>query len=559
MFYFSKTSYFVDLGMVKRTKLPNNEAYTFDDWYDPVNTEGNEAGFFEGVLVYSGICGIGKTHRVFELIKHYDVYRTKSTTEYPVDRFIFVTPFISECHRVAGTVPSDEGNPSSEPKIGADGKMIYSNRPTSRYFCHPEKVGKRSKLQSTKELVKHDRDIVTTHASFRNWDEELINLINERNYHLIIDEAPSLLEVFNEEIDEGLTSEEITSFFSTGLFKADETTGIINWVKKEGIPDIPRYKDIKKLCDQKRLILYSPVGKPCVLWRQKPEIFNAFQSIRILTFLFNGSIAKAYFDLYQIPYTIKNITKEEILSHRMHNYHDLVTIHESTIINRLQLGDSALSSRWYDSHLKKPHEALDSLKKATGSFFKNTAKTPSELNLWTVFGKARSKLAGDGYTKGFIACNERATNIYRHTRSMAYLINVYMHPILKNYLGSKGVVIHEDSYSMGEMIQWIFRSQIRDGKPIMIFIPSIRMKRLLNDFLRLFKELKAKGHAEFDAYIDSSETAGMDDQMTTIFGLQALSITSEEHPDFHIALANFPHLSKEELLAELNLKSKKGS
>ena len=37
----------------------------------------------------------------------------------------------------------------------------------------------------------------------------------------------------------------------------------------------------------------------------------------------------------------------------------------------------------------------------------------------------------------------------------------------------------EELYALGEMVQWIYRSQIRRGDPIVIYIPSKRMRDIL--------------------------------------------------------------------------------
>lgn len=43
--------------------------------------------------------------------------------------------------------------------------------------------------------------------------------------------------------------------------------------------------------------------------------------------------------------------------------------------------------------------------------------------------------------------------------------------------------VDEDAYALSEMLQWIWRSSIRDGKPINIYIPSKRMRTLLMNWL----------------------------------------------------------------------------
>jgi hypothetical protein len=41
----------------------------------------------------------------------------------------------------------------------------------------------------------------------------------------------------------------------------------------------------------------------------------------------------------------------------------------------------------------------------------------------------------------------------------------------------------KEAYALSEMVQWIWRSAIRKGEDIWIYIPSRRMRTLLQDWL----------------------------------------------------------------------------
>jgi hypothetical protein len=58
-----------------------------------------------------------------------------------------------------------------------------------------------------------------------------------------------------------------------------------------------------------------------------------------------------------------------------------------------------------------------------------------------------------------------------------------MAPIVKTFIESRGVAVNQDQYALSALVQWIFRSAIRDGKPITLYIPSERMRGLLMDWL----------------------------------------------------------------------------
>jgi hypothetical protein len=83
----------------------------------------------------------------------------------------------------------------------------------------------------------------------------------------------------------------------------------------------------------------------------------------------------------------------------------------------------------------------------------------------------------------FIPCNTKATNDHIEKASLAYLCNVFHHPIIKAYFQDRGITVQEEIHALSEMIQWIWRSQIRRGDPIAVFIPSERMRSLFKQWL----------------------------------------------------------------------------
>ena len=103
--------------------------------------------------------------------------------------------------------------------------------------------------------------------------------------------------------------------------------------------------------------------------------------------------------------------------------------------------------------------------------------------MWTCFKDFKTKCKGKGYIKGFVSCNARATNDYRHKKNLAYVVNIFNNPMILKFFRNKGVSVDENSFALSELIQWIFRSQLRDGKKINLYIPSSRMRNLLKQWL----------------------------------------------------------------------------
>lgn len=124
-------------------------------------------------------------------------------------------------------------------------------------------------------------------------------------------------------------------------------------------------------------------------------------------------------------------------------------------------------------------EYLSIVKKNAYNYFRNIAKTNSSENMFTAFKPFKKYVSGIGYTKGYVPCNAKGTNDYRDKKSLAYLVNLYPHPDLVNFFESYGVQINQDLYSLSELLQCIWRSAIRDGIQINLYIPSMRMRELL--------------------------------------------------------------------------------
>lgn len=80
-------------------------------------------------------------------------------------------------------------------------------------------------------------------------------------------------------------------------------------------------------------------------------------------------------------------------------------------------------------------------------------------------------------------CNKRAVNEFGNCHYMAYAIGLYSHPDTYNYFKSIGYTMDTDKWALSEMVQWIWRSAIRNGEDVWIYIPSKEMRNLLTNWI----------------------------------------------------------------------------
>lgn len=99
--------------------------------------------------------------------------------------------------------------------------------------------------------------------------------------------------------------------------------------------------------------------------------------------------------------------------------------------------------------------------------------------------KKRDKVFKEG--KFFISSNEYDTILDSDT---TVLVNRYLNPIVKNFFNNNCIKVDEEEYALSEMLQWIFRSRIRKGEQINIYVPSLRMRELLENWLEEITPVK---------------------------------------------------------------------
>ena len=111
------------------------------------------------IKVYDAMMGSGKTTKIIEDIRNSDINQ----------KYMFITPLLSECHRIAGTL-WDPADPYQRPIVvdSDDSSLLYlyneeANNPLRGHnFKHPyfSKVG--GKAQSLPVLINNNDNIVST-------------------------------------------------------------------------------------------------------------------------------------------------------------------------------------------------------------------------------------------------------------------------------------------------------------------------------------------------------------------------------------------------------------
>lgn len=355
----------------------------------------------------------------------------------------------------------------------SEGERIKNACP-AREFVSPEGLS-RSKLMDIKEQIREGRNIVSTHALFMNFDREIVESIEAGNYTLIIDEAPNL-------VGECEVTPQDYEVLMERFVTADDQGRVI-WMDEdyEG-----RYSVYKGMCELDSLYLLNDNK---FIWMLSPDVFKAFRRVYVMTYLFDAQISRCYFDATGIPWRKIYIEGDSLDTYRftevpqkyaVPRFKELIHICDDEKLNQIGEKRSTFSKNWFANI---PTDMKKQLKNHIRNYFVHKTRAKAEQILWTTFKDIRKDLSAKGYTKGFLSCNARATNEYHHRAYMAYMINIFPNPIYKQFFSRYGVIVHDDLYAVSEMVQWVWRSAIRDNKEVWLYVPSSRMRTLFTDWL----------------------------------------------------------------------------
>lgn len=399
------------------------------------------------------------------------------------DKIIFITPLLTEVDRIIASCPN-------------------------KHFVQPNPAeGKGSKSRHLISLVLQGRNIVSTHALFENITDDLIDALRMNVYTLYLDEVFETIGIYNmaeDDWDESIviTKSDMKSLVNKEYVKIGDDYSV-EWVDNENM--LSKYEDMRNLAERKSLFF---VNEGFLLWSFPVEVFREgiFDKIFIMTHRFDSQIQALYYKYFDVPHVKYSVFKNDNNQYEIEPFNDAkekewkkeikekITIIDDPKLNRI--GDiyydaqnrpykSALSVTWFKNN--KERKNFDTFKKLSDNivnYYRHYTSNKNDLKMWACFKEYIPYLKNKNLPiKKLIAVNARATNDYRDKTLLCYPVNRYTNPYLNQFFIKRNMHIDQDEYAVTELIQWIWRSAIRNKNEITIYIPSQRMRTLLTKFL----------------------------------------------------------------------------
>lgn len=434
-----------------------------------------EGIIISNITVIDSLMGSGKTTWAIEFM---NANSDKS--------FIYCTPRLAEINRI---------------------KSACKNRK----FYEPLNRGK-GKRDNFNDLLLDGKDIAVTHCTFSNSNDRTTQLLQENNYTLILDETLDILVDFNNACGDNINKRDINLLIKEKFIAVNEY-GKVSWIKPSY--NGSKYSNVERVATSGNLFL---LDESMMVWQFPPELFSLFDSVYILTYAFEASFLCPYFDYHGIDYLTRSIASDTNGFPVLSEYNDYLEDRQQLkklihILDNKKMNNYRARSLSKSSFRRMHKDELCEIKGHFTNFVKNITKAKSCQVMWTTFKDFKKYLKGAGYTRTrrltdeeresteeareraeyltscFVPCNERGVNDFSDRNVLIYGLNLYPNQFIVRYFDNKNkadgtqIKINADYYALSSMLQWIWRSAIRDGNPIQIYIPSTRMRNLLINWL----------------------------------------------------------------------------
>lgn len=388
--------------------------------------------------------------------------------EHVGEKFIYITPYLEEAVRIK------EGCPK-----------LHFTEPSDKIEQYHFR-----KSEHTAALIKHGRNIATTHQAFKHYTDEMLDDIKRFGYRLIIDENVDVLERYDFSVGD------MELLVSGGYIEEENGTYVATGKEYRGSAFAPLFRFL----GQRQLIgldaVESDSVKQLFYWVLPPNLITAFKDVIILTYLFEGQSLHHFMEMYRLPYKHLGIQKLATGAYCFCAYpgyvpgyvgrlKDMLHIIDNSRLNAIGDDKFALSMSWFERNTDGVTKLKNNIFTCINRVWKGV---PPARKLCGAFNKHTGKIKGKGYTNSFLSFNARATNAYRDREYLVYAVNIYMNASEKLFYRNHGIEIDEDVYALSIMVQWIWRSAIRDGDEIYIYIPSRRMRTLLINWVNSLSE-----------------------------------------------------------------------
>lgn len=348
-----------------------------------------------------------------------------------------------------------------------------------------EMTSDRTKKSALIHLVSQRKSIVTTHKLY-NEIGYLCSLGLLDEYHVIIDAVPEVVTTLAT-----ISKRSAEEFYLSTGYLSQDGTGLCSTTQKWE----EKKREVSDTLNPK--IMASAEGGNLYLTPQGtfimalPEmLFYRCSSLTVLTYKSEGCYFRKYLDRIGVEYDVHQSEEHEKLfrekARNLINFADASALQNVnfTYAKQIEIKEGSKICKKVCSALKNVRQRQFCATPLTDIMVTSAKKNWRDNK---AFKKGQLKLQGFAKSTGlgrvhWVANQTRGTNDYANCSHLIYLYDKHPQPPIAQWLNASTKAFSE-AYALTELIQWVWRSRIRQNEPITLYLPSPRMKRLMLDWL----------------------------------------------------------------------------
>ena len=455
------------------------------------------------------ICGGGKTQAAINMIN-----------KNPNARYMYISPFLAQLDRVQGAC-----NGMQQPRGGE----------------------RESKIPDLHNILESGQSVAITHELFKRLDDTALTHISQQGYVLICDEAINpfdTVDMINTyDVAFAFTSgllecDTITGQVQRGergkAYKGDLYKPLVELVDKGNV--------YTAITNNKTAARPSNT----LITMLDFKLFETFQSVYVLTYMYALQPLDLYFRIHAPevkphyistkptsaalnPHTpLLDVVKALANAHEYEfvdtpdnkpedkaiwKYGELIKLYTPTRTlcpkgKNNKPHKYTYSKTWYDHFVTASSAPAAEVRQSLRRFTEqpdvaaalraarergDAHKTALDYLVATTYNAHVAAIRGDISPKHFIPCNTKATNDYSECVAVAYMVNMHLPPEIINYLHYRlkdqfdtdelttGAI--NETFALTEVIQFVYRSAVRNNKAVYVFIPSTRVRTLFENWI----------------------------------------------------------------------------
>jgi hypothetical protein len=441
------------------------------------------------VSVIDALMGTGKSTWAIKRIKD-DI----SITGYANKRTIVVLPYNDEVDRYANAL----GNSLNVVALGKE-------------YLEGEKNSE-TKTSTFIDALKYADCIIITHSLFEDHiNGEILELIREGEWHSIIDETIS---VFQEK--KGIDKQDIQGFVDDGIATvkvigegvssnyAGVSKLVLNSMMYDSYMELDRTetkRSIIRLLRTRDFFMVDTDGsKDFYSFSMSPAWVDSFVSVTILTYLFKNTDMDYWLGIH--GYTVEHlellrvaegghITKRHSGTYSGKPFRDFIQIDKPTGGRSQVYGDGCydLSNNKMtrmsanSPQMVQMRQHLRSFKERHDIGNEDFMFTCRKENRAYYIDRNRRLFKSFTGEQNWLAFNARGTNEWKDRHFIYYACNLFPFPAIEKTIQRHGYVYDKEQFALSAMLQFIWRSAIREGKKITVLFQSKRMRDLFETWL----------------------------------------------------------------------------